>query len=200
MKFISAKMAQANQMLKRKVVYLTVNNKRYKFTETIELVNPRVTGMIDLTQEDDNQANPATNQSNSTINQADSTSNDPIPAQINQSVSIPTNAANDQAISATINRSVNNQANAIANRFVNNQVNNRPVSNWRSSINYQPYLLAHRPNYSPTFYRSGFHASRQTTYQRSPSTYQRSPPVQPRTPPSSPQPPRSPNFSPYRSP
>lgn len=183
-------MAQANQVLKRKVVYLTVNNKRYKFTETIELVNPGVTGIIDLTQEDDNQANPAINQANSTINHADSTSNESISAPINQAVSIPMNATNEQTVSATINRSVNNRANAITNRFVNNPVNNRPFNNWRPTINYQPYSTAHRPSYSPTFYRPGFRTSRPLTYQRS----------TPRTPPSSPQPPRSPTFSPSRSP
>lgn len=42
-----------SEVLKRKVIYLTVNNKRYKFTETIELIHPTSTNeVIDLTQDE----------------------------------------------------------------------------------------------------------------------------------------------------
>lgn len=76
-----------SKLLQKKIIYLTVDNKRYKFTETIELMIPSTSAIIDLTQDEPMEPNREATPSN----QIDSTST----PQRNQS---PTNHSNNDAI------------------------------------------------------------------------------------------------------
>lgn len=42
-----------SQIVQRKVIYMTVNNRRYRFTEIIEILDPQTIATVDLTQEAD---------------------------------------------------------------------------------------------------------------------------------------------------